>query len=958
MSASWRCGRVLGGVALALTAAVVAGCGLWTDAEGEPEGVAVPVTAGEVDGPVLEHASALDGQRAPAEAGWRRRRLGGRPVLRAGGDGEPLAVELTGLDPGRDHVVLVGYALPLAAGETDGWGVRAAVGGAAEGGQDLARLDHTHRRHQPDPANPWVFEAAVGRARPDVDGKLEAVVGALDAGETAVASVRALPASVLDQLPARRDRELGRGASAVSDTAREDFPAPDDYMRVLQRWPAYAQGGFTHGYRGHEDLGYFGGGEADEQGMRPLGNFVYTYALLAGDERYDPSVSGISRAQLSRDARQALRYMARTHTTGDLVATNGKAWGGQWQSAWWTSRLAGGAMLLWERLSADEQSMVQRVVVAEADHQVAGTSPSGAALDSKAEENAWNTEVLAWALALFPDHPRAPAWRQSLDERAMNALSAPADRYEDRVVAGQPVRAWNETTNLRHDFTIANHGAYHPDYMAFSLQSLAWGAYALAAVGEPVPETLVHHHRDVWNQLAATYLGDGQFLYPAGKDWPHRAYGLDAVLPATVLRQWLDGDRLARTVEADRVRVLEWEQRLRGDGGFFSGRFTGGALTRWNAEFDSDTAASVGMAYHLGEVLGDGGPLPGGETGAGARPEPLSEATVAARLGGRLASPSAAFTTTRRDGFLTAFGWQTLSCCFGMVSAHHDVAGVVLSGDPSMAAWAEGQLAGSFSLAGAAEPPLGVRWHDRERLRGGGYATLGVRWVGGSAQAPGVDQQLAMVSLPRLGRALVLDQPVARRRLRLAASSGLDLHIANDVFNGLQRRVVSGSRDIPVAAGLADRELGLPQPWANVDGELGVAYDGTAGALELRTRSGRNLAWDSLRSETLRWRPAERQRPYAAGDVIRRLAFGFHPGGPERTRQLSEAMGVLDTGGTDVAAAWIQGETRGEAVTVLVAANFSGQPRQVALDVGSVPGARPSDGQRELAARSVEVWRP
>lgn len=949
-----------GGVGLVLiAAAVLAGCELWTAAEGEPDGVTVPVTAGEVDGAVLEQATALDDQRAPTEAGWRRRRLGGQPVLRAGDDAEPLAVELTGLTPGRDYVVLVGYALPLAAGETDGWGVRAAVGGAAAGGQDLVRLDHTHRRHQPDPANPWVFEATVGRAQPDAEGKLEAVVGALDSGETGVASVRALPVSVLDQLPARQDRELaGRGASAVPNTASEDFPSPDDYMMVLQRWPAYAQAGFTHGYRGHEDLGYFGGGESDEQGMRSLGNFVYTYALLAGDERYDARVSGISQAQLARRARQALRYMTRTHTTGDLVATDGKAWGGQWQSAWWTSRLAGGAMLLWERLSADERSMVQRVVVAEADRQVARKPPSGAAPDSKAEENAWNTEVLAWALALFPEHPRSQAWRESLHDWAINALSAPADRYEDRVVAGQPVRAWNKTANLRHDFTITNHGAYQPDYMAFSLQSLAWGVYALAAADEPVPETLMHHHQDVWNQLAATYLGDGQFLYPGGKDWPHRAYGLDAVLPPAVLRHRLDGDRLARTIEADRVRVLEWEQRLWGDGGFFSGRFTAGPLTGWNAEFASDTAASVGMAYHLGEVLGDGGPLPGGETAADSRPEPLSDGTVAARLGGRVPSPAAAFTATRRDGFVTAFGWQTLSCCFDMVSAHNDVLGVVVSGDPSMAVWAEGQLAGSFSLAGSADEPLGVRWQDRERLPGGGYATLGVRWVGGSAQAPGVDQHLAMVSLPELGRALVLDQPVARRQLRVTASSGLDLHIANDVFNGLQRRVMSGGREVMLAAGLADRELELPAPWANVDGDLGVAYDGTAGVLELRTRARRNLAWDSLRTETLRWRPEAPQRTYAAGDVIRRLAFGFHPGGSDQTRRLSEAMGVLDTGMADVAAAWIQGETDGETVTVLVAANFSGQPRQLALDPTGVPGVGPSDGERGLPARSIEVWRP
>lgn len=953
-----RIPRPLGAALLAVAvSALVAGCDAGAQESDDGPG-SVPVAADTSGRAAVEHASALGDGRAPTEAGWARRQVGQEPVLVAESDAEPLTVQVTGLDPDREHAVLVGYVLPLAAGDANGWGLRAALADDAGGG-DLARLDHTHRRHQPDPANPWVFEATVGRAEPDADGTLEVVVDALDGAETGLASVRALPTAVLDEIPARRRRELaGLRAPTVPDSGSADFPAPDDYLTVLQRWPAYAERGVTEGYGDHDRLAYFGDGTSGEQGMRPLSNLIYVYALLAADEDYDPTVSGLTRAQLERRARQGLRYMTRTHTTGDLVATDNEAWGAQWQSAWWASRMAGGAMLLWDRLHDDERARVQRVLVAEADRQLERDPPTGEPDNSKAEENAWNAEVLAWAVALLPDHPRAEAWGQALDRWAMNTLSVGADRRAERAVEGRSVRAWNETVNVNDDFTIENHGAYHPGYMALPLQSLTWGVYALTAAGEPVPETLLHNHREVWQRLGASYLGGGQFLYPGGKDWPQHAYGLYAVLPPSVLRQRLDGDPLARTVEADRMRILEWEQRLWGDGGFASGRFTGRPSVGWDAEFDSDAAASVGMAYHLGEVLDEGAGLAAAGDAGASRPERLGDDALASRLAGGFSSPGAGFAAARRDDFVTAFGWRTLGCCFGSVSTDHDVLGVVVADDPHLVAWDEGQLAGSFSLAGSAAQPLGVRWHDSRPLPEGGYATLGVRWIGGSAEAPRLDQQLAMVSLPELGRALVLDQPVARRRVRLTSSTGLDLHVTNDVFNRLQRRLVSGERELTVAAGSQARDIELPARWVNVDGGLGVVADGTDGTLELRTRAERNLAWDSLRAETVRWRPTEAGRAYAPGETVRRLAFGFHSGGPAQTRRLAQAMGMLDTGRADVAAAWVQGETGGEDVTVIVAANFANRPRELALDAREIPGARPSDAERELSPRSVEVWRP
>jgi hypothetical protein len=906
---------------------------------------------------VAASAARVTPREVGADAGWARRRVGGQPVLIAGRGHEPLTLELTGLNPQRSYHVMVGYVLGLAGEVTTGWGLRARWGG--EAGEPV-RFDEASARYQPDPANPWVFEAELGRRTPDDEGRLVVHVDALDGtAHSALAYVRAARSGPLAGTGAASDAVLSRdGPPRVPATTAKAFPSGDDYMTLLQRWPAHAGDGFTAGYRGEPDLGYFGSGASYESGMRTLGNFIYVYALLSGAEGYDPQVSGVDPAQLERRARMALRYMARTHRTGDLVATNGEQWGNQWQSSWWTSRLAGGAQLLWDRLHANERSMVTRVVAAEADRQLSRSPQSGNAGDSKAEENAWNTEVLAWALALMPQHPQADAWREALNRWAMNSLSTAGDRDADRVVSGRPVRAWNSTVNLNDDFRVENHGAYHAGYMAWPLQSLTWSYYALAATDQPVPDTLLHNYQQVWRRLGATHLGAGRFAYLGGKDWPQHLYGMYAIVAPTVLLQHIDDNGLAGAVEAERLRLLEWEQRLWADGSFFGGRLAGPAFTGWNSVFDSDAAAILGMAHHLRQVLGVGaGESATGGDGSDERPQARGAESdrAASDLANTLSSPHSKFVMTRGEGLTAAFSWQTLRCCFHAVNPDRDVLGMVTAGDPHMLAWQEGQLAGDFSIAGVDDAPRGVSWSERRELAGGGFATLGERWVGGSASAPAVRQQLAMVSLPQRNRVVVLDQPVAGRTVTLTDSSGLDLAVTNDIFNRMSRRVVSGEQELILASGQTDRDIALSAPWANIDGRLGVAADGSAGGLTVRTRRLRTEPWGGLRTETLRWHPVEATDTYEPGAVIRRLALGFHAGRPQQTNRLSRDLAMVDTGDAELSAAVVPVDGERDDARMVVAANFADQPRQLRLESG-VSGSSPAIKRRvELPARSVRV---
>lgn len=725
----------------------------------------------------------------------------------------------------------------------------------------------------------------------------------------------------------------------------EGNPSAHDYMGMLERWPGYAEAGFTDGHRGHGGLGYFGGGGAVEQGMRSLGNFIYVYATLAVDDRYDPAVSGVPQSQVEAHAKKALRYMTRTHVTGDVAATDGRQWGDQWQSSWWTSRMAGGAHLLWDRLSSHERGLVRRVVTFEADRQVRRDPPSRVQGNTAAEENAWDTEALAWALALFPDHPHAAQWRTALNRWAMNSLSVRGDRDDPRRVEGRAISEWNETVNVHDDFTIENHGGYHAGYMTWPLQSLAWSYYALASADQPVPATLLHHYRDVWERLRSTYLGDGRFAYLGGKDWPRYAYGLYAVLPPAMLMQHLHDDQVARTVEADRVETLRWEQQLWDDGGFFTGRFTGDSFEGWSPEYESDTAAMLAMVSRLGGVID-----------TDERPAPLADDELSAQLAGSVVSPKSRFVTARDDGLFTAFSWKTLECCVGVGGEPHEVLGLVMPGDPHMVEWAQGQLAGTFSIKGVGAQERGVRWHDIRRLSGGGYATLGERWFGDSAEEPRLTQQLAMVSVPGLNRALVLDTARATKPVAMGGSSALDLHLTNDIFNESERRIHTQGEQRTVP-GATDGQIDLRGPWVNVDDRLGVAYDGSAGSLRLQARGHRNLPWNSLRSETVRWSPADPGRIHDAGETVRQLAFGFHAGGHDETRGLADQMGVLATSVPDVNAAWLAGSADGTETTVLAVANFSGRARSVTVDVREVPAFTQPELERRVPSRSVDVLR-
>jgi len=739
---------------------------------------------------------------------------------------------------------------------------------------------------------------------------------------------------------AQRRRELMVPAEDVRPLNKIKPPAYDaptypwlaDYLRVLERFPLYAERGWheVEGTEG-EKLGYFGDEDSAEMGMRSMGNFILVYALLATDPGYDPTVTGVSRETLLNHARQGLRYMGRCHVTGDLRRPDGRKWGHHWQSAWWTSKMVTGAQLLWGSLTPADHELVRRVVVSEADRHLSRQAPGGAWRDTKSEENAWDCEILAWAAALYPDHDHAPQWEAKLREFAMNTLSVEQDRRDGRVVEGKPIREWVYTVNVHPDFTIENHGAYHFCYMACPLHSLTWAWWAYASQGRPAPEALWHHFRDVYGVLRRTFL-ERRFAYLGGKDWPRYLYGLYFIMPPLTLLQYADGDPEARLFERQRFRTLEEEQLIHRDGGFATGRFTRNILADRPAEYETDAYAMLALCYLMHRELGAGkgrglsrgagerggrkgkeGATKGGEQPGPKEAWPLTPTpweTYQREVAGTWRSEPNEFLVSRSPEAFISFSWRMLQAgqAFGLF---------VPEGRDDLVEWGVDQFVGQFAVQGYDLRKRTFTHHDQ--LYEDGFTTVGHIAEGERDGEPAIDHYLSFTALPGQGLAVLFDVALAHADLTVTRNEGLRFHLANDLFNGQRRTLHSAAGEL-LLVGVEEGETEIrnrviDSPWLNVDQRLGVIQlHSPHQPFTIRDAPQRNAPWNSLLYELIDCPYRDEPTAYRAGETVRDVAFVLLAADAATTQQRAAQCHRLPSDDPLVKRAEVVGRT--ETVTV------------------------------------------
>ena len=257
----------------------------------------------------------------------------------------------------------------------------------------------------------------------------------------------------------------------------------------------------------------------DEHHIRPNTGAVEGFCFLYRFGPYEQALVGVSRRQLLQETiLPMIRYLVTTHVTGPRPTGDGRPWGDAWQSAHWAQMLGRGAWYVWDDLPTDLRAGVSRVVAHEADRIAGMPPPHQIRLDTKAEENAWNSRILSVAAMLSPSDPRRPVWEAAFQKWAMSSFLRPADAQCQTVIDGRTVASQFTGANIYDDFTLENHNIVHPDYMTcFGLSLGATLDYALT--GRRPPECLRYNVAGIYENLKWFVLPDGGFVYPNGQDW-------------------------------------------------------------------------------------------------------------------------------------------------------------------------------------------------------------------------------------------------------------------------------------------------------------------------------------------------------------------------------------------------------------------------------------------------------
>ena len=255
-------------------------------------------------------------------------------------------------------------------------------------------------------------------------------------------------------------------------------------------------------------------GASSEHGIRPNAHAAFGLAVI---HRTMPQLEMDAGAK----AIALLRFVLATHGAGGKTCADGKPWRDQWQSAHWATSAGQAAWLLWDDLDPQMKWLAARMICDEADRFIAALPPMQIERDTKAEENAWNSQVMALAYNMFPKHPRGERYREAAIRWQISALATARDLAREDAIDGRAIRAWLKGlsgANLHDDYTLENHDRVHPDYMSTPRMLLyqrlmyEWG-------GNKPPAAIEFNVKQVYANLKKLSFADGGFVYPNGQDW-------------------------------------------------------------------------------------------------------------------------------------------------------------------------------------------------------------------------------------------------------------------------------------------------------------------------------------------------------------------------------------------------------------------------------------------------------
>jgi hypothetical protein len=363
----------------------------------------------------------------------------------------------------------------------------------------------------------------------------------------------------------------------------------DDLLQMLANFMVYAKKNYEDAATPNsvdESYGYFKGENtmgSNEQGVRHNADLSMVCAFLYKYAKNKVTLpQGITWDDVSNMAKKSLIFAYSSHKANQLkTCSDGKYWGSisasdhVWESSLWAMSVAYSAFFLDELLNPAQKQYVYNLIKAECNYELARSIPTGYAGDSKAEENGWETNILACALGLYPNDALAPQWYDRLRAFAVNCYSHISDAANTTVIDPdydqKTVKDLYIGKNLYDDYTLQNHGYFHTSYQNVVIQELGESFLALKLFQQGIGGTevhktnaLMHNNRNVMDKvLNKLALADGELAMPNGNDWSLFLY--DQITSYSVMACFLR-DRNALMLENIAYKNIKARQTTTADG--------------------------------------------------------------------------------------------------------------------------------------------------------------------------------------------------------------------------------------------------------------------------------------------------------------------------------------------------------------------------------------------------------
>ena len=602
-------------------------------------------------------------------------------------------------------------------------------------------------------------------------------------------------------------------------------------------------------------IGFWGSGRSDRmnEGIRAIAGMTLTCGALL---KYDDALRESDRSEYKRKAIAAIRYATSSHVSGAGKCTDGKPWGDSWQSAMWTADLSFGAWLIWDDLDAGLRTNLERVVAFEADRFLSIKPPAGSFNDTKAEENGWDLTCLAVAANLFPDHLHAAAWKEKAIEYMINTLSAPQDQEDHSLVDGRPVSAWFTGANVHPDFTLENHGFFHPGYVGCSCYFLTQTAMYFTYGRQPVPAASSHHLIDTWRMFQGILLPNGESACPQGMDWELHGLPYINLFASLATHQH---DRLAARLEEVYLQYMRaWQTREHGDLAVFGSRlgFTRHAIC-------AELAAYSYLAHKI----------------FGPPAKELTAPVAASLVEGVQTHDWIQVVTHRTAEKFVSFSWTNR--VVGMlipIGPHHEA-------NPDFTVPIVNGFIGGFDLSPRGKAETVVVDHSWKTTTNG-FETSGTLLLNGGR----LKQSLTLTSIG--DRTVVYqDHVTAVTDVTIERERGVPLGIENDEVTGDKRLASYETGRAVFERKTPARPLAISGSWANVDGRLGIVVAAGRGiSYEHATNYAPGI---SVCTDVLYGSSSVGARHFKAGDkVARRIVVALVEVTPKETAALARSVKI------------------------------------------------------------------